>query len=313
MNKKSLIWLVTPVNLVEEKQKFFGSKKYNPVFKYEWQENPVEPRSLKSKAALFSAIQAQDLPKITSEGRKYFDLNFNLQKRKKAQKILENKIPTKSKNLDKLIDCFKRDLRKFNLSYKIKLSDTDAFTVRPQYSKKRILINKNLHLEFGSVEGLVKHELVHLIRYENTLFNKIRFKNKFLLADEGLASYVQDYKSSDGFASLYKHAAEYLASQIASQSSFRMIYDFLRQSGFSQDHAWQRAARHKFGIIDTSKPGSFLRPAIYFDNELKVKKLKQSEIIKLFSGKISLDYLSKLKNYRGRCDEQKIKNYFLGT
>jgi len=311
MNNKSLIWLTTPLNLEREKQRFFASRKYNPIFEYIWQQKAIEPKDLKKKANLISAIQTQDLSKITSEGKKYFNLYSDPNTSIKAREILKKDVIAKTEGVDKLVSEFKKALQKFDLEYEIKLSDTNAFAVRPQYSKGRILINKKMRLELGSVEGLVKHEMVHLVRYENTLSNKFGFKNNFLLAEEGLASYIQDFKSPNGEMSLYKHAAEYLASGIAAKSSLRSVFEFLRECGFSKDHAWQRSIRHKFGIVETSKPGSFLKPAIYFENEMKVIKLQEVEILKLFSGKISLDYLSKIEKYQGKYSEQKIKEYFL--
>lgn len=311
MNKKSLIWLTTPLNLAQEKRKFFASPKYNPVFSYCWQTENVKPKTLKRKAKLFAAILTQNIEEIVSEGQKYFCLQFGRQTLKEAGRVLKTRQIPSPKSTRELVKQFSAALELFGLDYEIKFSKRGGFAVRPRYSKRQIIINENICLEFGSIEGLVKHEMVHIVRYENTLVNKLGFRKNFLLAEEGLASYIQDYCSPDGSVSLYKHAAEYLASQIALKASLREVYNYLHELGFSPDHAWQRAARHKFGIVDTQEAGSFLKPSIYFENELKIKKLNQHEILKLFSGKIAIDATNEREKYEGKFELPKIKDYFL--
>lgn len=110
---------------------------------------------------------------------------------------------------------------------------------------------------------------------------------------------------------MFQHAAEYGASQIGIMGSLRDIYDYFIQIGFTPHLAWQRAARHKFGFTDTSRPGDFLKPATYFAYEQKVKELDKDELWRLFCGKITIADLRKYPDYAGLIPLEKLKQFYL--
>jgi hypothetical protein len=188
------------------------------------------------------------------------------------------------------------------------LTDESGFNSRPNHQAKTLVVSKHIHFEYFSVEGGVHHELVHILRYSNGKFNKIKRSQNFLPTEEGLASWCQDNANDDNGAA--QHAMEYIASAVGLQGSLRDVYDSLCEMGMSKELAWKRACRHKFGFVDTSKPGDILKPAMYFANEEKVAKLSTDEKLRLFVGKIAIPELSDHPIYTGLWSAQKLIEYF---
>jgi hypothetical protein len=88
------------------------------------------------------------------------------------------------------------------------------------------------------------------------------------------------------------------------------MIEFLIDLGFPPELAWQRAARHKYGWIDTSKPGDILKPSMYFHHLQEVKKLTHSQRLCLFVGKISIQDLEKYQKYSGKIPLEKIQEFY---
>src|SRR3989339_2155864 len=103
---------------------------------------------------------------------------------------------------------------------------------------------------------------------------------------------------------------EYVASSVGVKGSLRDIYEAMCEFGMDRELAWKRAARHKFGFVDTSRPGDILKPAMYFDNEMKVYKLSTNEKLRLFVGKIHQDELVDYPHYTGLWPAEQIISYF---
>ncbi len=308
-NKKSLIWLTTPLNLGTEKEKFLFSKTYNPVFAYIWQNNHAPHYHLGRKAGLFKAMKTLDHKLIQNKAKKYFETDIDSEVLKEAEDYIKKTKPERMiTDTDKLKNHLQQILKFFDIKFTVQFLNTPGFNVRPAYSKNKVYIGADIVTDYVSIEGLVKHEMVHIVRFINGKHNNIRFKAGFLPTDEGLASYVQDFISPHGERSYYQHAAEYVASNIGTKGSLRDIYEYFRSIGFSKNLAWQRAARHKFGFVNTSKPGDFIKPAMYYYHEQKIKKISKDKLINLFTGKIALKDIEKYK-YNG-IDEEKLTKYF---
>lgn len=171
-------------------------------------------------------------------------------------------------------------------------------------------MSRTFDSQFFSAEGEAMHEIAHIVRFENSIYNKIPISEKYLPTEEGLATYVNDL-SKRGDASAFQHACEYLSGKVAVNGSMRDVFNFFVSKGFNRELAWQRGIRHKFGIKDTSKPGGIVKPAMYFAKKMEVKNLSLDEQTRLFCGKISLDELDQFQSYKGRFDKELIQLYFL--
>ncbi len=159
---------------------------------------------------------------------------------------------------------------------------------------------------YESCAGIVRHEVLHIIRSMNAVFNEIEKSQVFLPTEEGLASYVQNYKGAEENYSLYQHAARYSATDVALKGSFRDVVEYLLSIGFEEKLAFRRAVRHKSGFIDTSQPGDIMKSSMYFYNLQRIKQLTDSEILRLFVGKIGIEDLPQHREYKGKIDAQKI-------
>lgn len=158
------------------------------------------------------------------------------------------------------------------------------------------------------MEAEVHHELVHALRYRNGKYNNVQRSQRFLPTEEGLASWCQDHTNSDN--GLSQHAMEYIASDVGLRGSLRDIYNTLRDLGMDSNLAWKRVSRHKFGFVDTSRAGDILKPAMYFDNEMKVDTLTTEEKLRLFVGKIHQDELPNYPTYTGLWPADQLIKYF---
>ncbi len=304
------ITAITPVNILEERERFMSSPEYHPIFRYAWQENRPRANSNSVKSKLINAVIEQDLAEITRYARDYFDMHDweYLEQAKLATTQLPQE--TKHESSKDFVDGFMQAFSKLRLDdYRVEVVDAAGFNFRPMQWDKKVVMSKHSDFQFFDVEGEIRHELVHVIRHENSVYNGIIKSPYYLPTEEGLATLLQD-TSVNGAAAQFQHAAEYVASMIGSTGSLRDVYDYFKSIGFNSELAWQRAARHKFGFVDTSQPGDILKPAMYYAHSQKVAELTPDEQLRLFVGKIAVNELPKYPVYTGVIDIQKIKTFY---
>jgi len=304
-----LLHLITPTNLEKEKEKFFASNNYHPVFHYVWQDQPYNPTfSVKLKYPLWEAIKKQNRHEIMETAQELFEVSID------ETVLLRAKIDANTKGMmsigtvSQIVNLFEDAITEFDLDYEVLVSDATGFNIRPRHNDKQIIISRDIHFDYFSMEAEVHHELVHVIRSVNGDYNNIRRSQSYLPTEEGLASWCQDNTNNDN--GLAQHAMEYVASSVGLSGSLRDVYDCLCELGMSPELAWKRACRHKFGFVETKLAGDILKPAMYYLNETRIEKLSTYEKVRLFVGKISLNELSKYPAYTGMWDQQKIIQYF---
>ncbi|MEI6690468.1 MAG: hypothetical protein WCL07_01845 [bacterium] len=307
----NIINLITPNNLEEERLKFAASRSYNPIFRYAWQGQrgyPIFEDPIKQKFWL--AIQSQDPKRIVANASKLFDVTISDDLTNKATVIARVAGPVHTGSAEEYKVLLDQALNTFGLShFMVIIVEESGFNARPQPSKQRILVSHEIHYEFFSLAGGVRHELVHILRHVNGVYNRIKKSQTYLPTEEGLASWCQDNTSIED-RSHQQHAIEYIASSIGLNGSLRDIYNSMLDFGMSKELAWKRASRHKFGFVDTGKSGDILKPAMYFANEEKIDKLTTEEKLRLFVGKISLDELKDHPQYVGKWGEETLTGYF---
>jgi len=306
----NLVSLITPTNLDSERDKFFNSKTYNPTFKYIWQDQSQSLEfSSVPKQMLWEAIKNQENELISQRASEYFEVKIN--KLVLTQAI--NNAKTKGKvslgSSSEYARLSKQALIEFNLDdIQLVESFESGFNARPNHQQKIILISQHIHFDYFSMEGGVRHELAHVLRYRNGLYDHIKRSPRYLPTEEGLASWCQDNTNDDNGEA--QHAIEYVASSVGLKGSLRDIYNCMRELGMSDQLAWKRASRHKFGFVDTAQSGDILKPAMYYANEIKIAKLSTSEKLRLFVGKIALSDLSHHTQYTGLWSAEQLINYF---
>ena len=309
----NLLEAITPINLKEEKDKFFKNNfNYNPVFKYKWEEIQFDRNKYKNpfKQGLIYAVLDQNPNLIIENAKGYFGVNTN-QYLSKAQKIItDSSLEYLNQSVEDLALEFEKAFKYFDLyEYKVEIANLHGFNCRPKTARKVMQISKYANLDLASISGTIRHEMVHILRHENKLFNGLKKSADYLSTEEGLASFLQD-RLSDSGQSLFQHAAEYVASDVGLNGSFIDVFNYFVNIGFTKDLAWKRAIRHKFGFKDTSLPGDILKPAMYFYYENEIEKLTSDEILRLFVGKISITDLKDYPDYKGRFDQHKVLQFF---
>jgi len=306
----NLLDLITPTNLVQEKAHFLSSSSYHPLFHYIWQDQTLEPSfSNQLKYPLWEAIRTQDHSAIVQAAQALFEVNISPQQLAHAQQLASVKGEKATGSAEEYVQLLRTGLAEFDLhNIQVVLTDEAGFNARPQHASQTITVSRHIHFDYFSMEGGVHHELVHTLRYHNGKHNHIKRSSRFLPTEEGLASWCQDHTNNDnGFA---QHAMEYVATDVGLRGSLRDIYNCLCDYGMDKELAWKRASRHKFGFIDTSRPGDILKPAMYFENEMKIDQLSCAQKLRLFVGKIHEDELISHPSYSGIWPAEKIISYF---
>ena len=306
----NLLDLITPTNLESEHDKFFASNTYHPTFHYIWQDQVMQPIfTNKLKKSLWQSIKTQDNSGITKAAQQLFEVEVTGSLLKQAMTDASTKGKVSGGSPEEYCDQLRSGLDYFGLDdVQVILTDVSGFNSRPNHKASNITVSKHIHFDYFSVEGGVHHEIVHVLRYRNGIYNHIKRGERYLPTEEGLASWCQDNANDDnGHA---QHAIEYVASSVGITGSLRDIYNCMCELGMDPELSWKRATRHKFGFVDTSKPGDILKPAMYYANEEKIAKLSTDEKLRLFVGKIALSDLSNYPVYTGLWPGQKIVDYF---
>lgn len=306
----NLIDLITPTNLDSERERFFASSQYNPTFHYIWQDHEINAEfEYFAKQNLWEAVRNQDHDDIVRSASRLFEVQIDTESLMHAKKIANTKGVVSQGGSTEYIRLLQEGLDHFKVNdIKIIESDSPGFNARPNHKDKTIIVSKHAHFEYFSMEGGVRHELVHVLRAKNGHFNSIKRAENYLPTEEGLASWCQDNTNDDNGAA--QHAIEYVGSSVGLLGSLRDIFDCMCDLGMSKDLAWKRASRHKFGFVDTILPGDILKPAMYYANEIKVEKLSSDEKLRLFVGKISLTDLPSYPTYTGLWSKDVLIKYF---
>jgi len=310
--KADFLSLTTPTNLELEREKFFASNKYHPHFRYVWQDRKVAYYSANPlKQKLINLVLAQDQGAITSVASLLFETEINDTTTSEARQIIKTRhdLVHSGSSVE-----FARHLASafelFKIPYSVEIVDESGFNARPNHHQNKVVVSSKIHYEMFSMEGGVRHDLTHIMRYLNGKYNNIKRSKSYLPTEEGLASYAQDNVKGVVDNGKVQHAIEYLGTSVGVKGSLRDIYNIMVESGMSQDLAWKRASRHKFGFVNTSEPGDIMKPAMYFANELKITKLRSEDKLRLYVGKISLDELDNYQEYTGLWERQALIDFF---
>lgn len=311
----SYLKIITPINLAEEKERFLSSNSYSPQLKYNWDDSAVEEfkRISPRGAPMMDALIRQDGEMITREASKFFDVEFRYEDINFAKELI-SVVPLEANGTaDECAALMKRKLAELGIDYEVAVVDEHGFQARPNHKQRTIKISKRSHLQFSSLESVVKHELVHIIRAVNGRYNGIAKSDDYLPTEEGLACLIQDELLVRPTASSFQHALEYLAANLSQTAGFRDIYDFLIKHGSDPENAWLRGIRQKFGMRDTSLPGGLVKSGMYFYHEKLTQQLSKDEVARLFVGKISQSQLSEHPTYVGKIPRETIERTLIAS
>ncbi|MBN1331761.1 DUF1704 domain-containing protein [Candidatus Dojkabacteria bacterium] len=311
---------IRPTNASSEKKEFNKKKTYSPQLEYE----PVniDTDNLIYKLSNLNPDRNTQIGKLLSEKidslRKAIYLIEAIGEDDKFPQRAENlygvpdvKIFTKAVELIRETDAIKPDVRKEKVLDKSEVEKRIADHIKKigieakieyirngagkaSIGKKQGIIYLNPDYKFTETKllGTLAHEIdIHLARsfYGRQRPYKIYSYGTagYLEVEEGLAvrNKAEVLKSQQPIRNA---AIMYVAAYLNHKNSFRETYNYLLKLGISKTNAYNFTMRTKKGMIDTSKPGAFLKDMLYFSGYLKVKDLSKEEIGKLIkSGKTS--------------------------
>lgn len=339
---KTFHWLC-PINLIEERDKFYKDHLYNPQLTYpplpldkfkifeEGLESLEVPEAYDTASLIYkrrieetklklNLILSQGSPRLTEISVGLYRLNFDKKTLESAKQdaLINSKFTAQEKlgTRETAKEIFKYLLRCGAGDWKVKESERGDFYFQIRPKKKLISISKNLNWDYSDLESILAHEIDgHVIRALNAKKQKKpMFRENFpfyIKTEEGLASYLGDYLPGDGELTRKHHALKYLAGFYALKHSFAETFKFFSENGFPKNLAFQRTLRLKRGFTDTSIPGCFAREAMYYEGMLEVKNYLDGsgDIRKLYAGKVGLEDIDYIPIPENQIIPQRLTKY----
>lgn len=280
----STISLLSPLNLNDEKRKFFADETYSPQFIYN---ESVDPEVLKKWG----------VPK---------DYLVDL-----AKKLLQQRTELAVHRL--AVEPAVIRQRAELLMKKIGITEPIQVTFDPQKVTRCSVKGSQIIFkdppEFEStleVEATFNHELqTHLLRNLNQKkqgwkLDRENHDHQILRTEEGLAVLHSALAFEDKL--LWRPASYYVAVWLGMQFGFRDMFNELRKIGFDDSFAWKLCIRIKRGLTDTSRPGGNTKDLCYLEGALQMWKWlidEQNSPTDLYIGKVYIEELQdKLKQMR---------------
>jgi len=316
---------INPINTAVEKDKFFQSETYNPIFKYRKPHTQVlelrkELAQITPDDSIVGSILAGirdkyilDLDLVDNIGRGGFlDVSIrihgqpNKELSQKASELIFLKIKPEpiTFNTKQITKKLERAFVKYGFHWKVEEKEMIA-SAAVRLKEKKLLIRKNSKFSKAFLKRIIVHEIgTHVVRAENGEHQPFKFFRRglpgYLMTEEGLAVYNEEINKCLNNYILKVYAGRVLAIEMAMKDSFRVTYSMLRQF-FTRGTAWRLTVRAKRGLIDTSQPGAFTKDIAYLKGYLAIKKFVAGggDARKLYYGKVGLQHIELLKNIDG--------------
>lgn len=328
-NKIKLLYYLRPINLEEEKKKFFQNFSYNPQFIYpelqydsselknelleiEFDDSPLGILFLKKSKEIMKKIDLHE-----SRGKEAFTLNsielFGKPSKETlgaAEQILKNKKPfseiPETKTANEAKKQFMEVLKKYGLnSWKVEMKK-NLVTNCVAGKNDRIFLKEDANFSEERIKSLIVHEIeTHVLTAENGKHQPFKLLNRgfadYLSTQEGLALYnVKQQGFESEFDRVYK-AALVKATDLALKFSFAELFIKLLNIGLPESRIFRICMKLKRGLNDTSKPGAFTKDYLYFEGERMIEAFVQDggKIEELYMGKFNLQDLEYIKKIPG--------------
>lgn len=193
-----------------------------------------------------------------------------------------------------LAERLKRELDKYQAKWLLEISDRAAAKVNVIPSQEKIELKSGERFSEGEARRLIVHEInAHLLRALNGRLQPFKIFATGLAdserTDEGLATVVEELTETIRNDTFRLYAGRVLAASLSRTSSFFEVFSELSHS-FSQEEAFYITQRVKRGLMDTSKPGGFIKDYIYLDGRDQVKRYldDHGDIELLYCGNIGI-------------------------
>ncbi|MDD3646384.1 MAG: DUF1704 domain-containing protein [Candidatus Gracilibacteria bacterium] len=318
----------TPINLLEEKEKFIKSGgEYVPQFKYEDLnidldalkekiekiEIPDIPLSgiysrkkdeIKYKIALLKAFKNGVSKDITFYSRKIYG-DIHAENLEYTNNLLSEKSDIKEDDEFLTFEEIKAFVRKFNHIYDIKIHlKKGNRSARFVLKGDNLLIRGDAQVGKKEMRAIIAHEIEgHYLRRLNgknlaySIFG--HGTNGYLEIDEGIAIFNQNRFLGEIDKKYYGVFERYYFVNYALKHSYRKLVDKMIDYYDSDlEKVFNYLTRLKRGLKNISEEGIFMKDVVYVNGYLKVDHFVSNggNLKELYLGKINIDDLTELKD-----------------
>ena len=297
----SLVQDLTPINLEEEKRKFFDKDgNYNPQFKY---------KKLITINMLYR--YGKPKPKFIELAKQILKKSFQDRTETDIRKMEGEHLSQQQAKL-----MIKDFITNNHLENEVEVKWSEDFAGKASFYIETLKLKLPIWHREKEFLGTLYHEIgTHALRRINYAKQPF-FKKKsqygfgdYLMTEEGLASFhtllARNFKLD------YTGALNYEACDFAQSHSFSETYAFVGQYLQDQERCWQYTYKLKRGLYDTSQGGGFTKDTLYLEGMVQVWRYFQEsnfDVEGLYFGKINSndvkkaremnpDFLPKLPNY----------------
>lgn len=318
-----LLARLKPINLSEERRRFFKNPTSSPKFMYRRDdgsirslraelkriprtvEHPLMPlyhkkiEELSSKLSLIDSVGSREIEihsrmiygDVTTI--EYEDaLSF-------VSRPLSITDQSKKLSIDETVVRLERYLREKKLAkWKIKL--LQSTTADMQINKQNvILINEKVKFSENRLQALITHEIeTHIYRLENGREQPYKLFEqgtaRYLQTEEGLAIYNQNKLGITLGEKERWPALNVIAIHMGKSMSFAELFLYLREKiSVDRETAWKICTKVKRGLQNTSEHAVFTKDLVYYTGFRIIEQLVQEQgeasLQKLYVGKIGVD------------------------
>lgn len=223
---------LTPLNVQEEKKRFFESDSYNPQFSY---------------ATTFNREELEAWGKPSAEVARFIKNHV----KKLPSRITSSQLLTVAEIEAEL----SRVLKQLKLDQEIVVRFDKNMVSKCRIEGRELIFRLPLAYKKHELTAVLNHEIqTHLLRKVNNApqpwASKSRPDHLFRATEEGLALLNAYHGSPE--QSMFGSYTAYYAIYLAHATSFREGFQELLDFGLTEDRAWRLMIRGKRGVADTS-------------------------------------------------------------
>lgn len=328
-NKIKLLYHLRPINLEEEKKKFFKNTNYNPEFEYPSMKfNAIdlldELGKIETDSSTLGKIYEEKkheiikkinlLESIDEENFTKYSIELYGQPSQEEYEECKKYINDAPEQIEEkcTIDSneaknrFEESFKKYGLNkWAVKIKE-DLVSNCVAGKNNSLFIKKNATFCEDRIEELIIHEIeTHILTAENGKLQPYEILNRgsanYLTTQEGLAMYNVEKQRNKKFTENSKALGHVVAIYEAMHNSFSKVYSKLVSYGFTKEQAFRSTVKAKRGFNDTGKPGAFTKDYLYFKGYFEIKKFIEDggKIEDLYIGKFNISDIEKIKRING--------------
>jgi hypothetical protein len=281
----SFLQSITPINLQQEKEKFFADQTYNPQFRYAGE---VDQKKLVRYG--FTQVKTLEIAEHILNKAYFNRTEKDLVKLDGAQVEL-HEVEKKTRAFLKMHGLENR--------YEIKWSAT--YVARASIDATLLRLKSTAEYRTENVLGMLYHEVgTHALRrvnYEQQPWFKKKKKfgfSDYLRTEEGLAGLHSLLPKTNKLA--YTSAIRYVAVEQAQKGSFVELWQFLTKYIDDPETRWMVTVKEKRGLENTSFPGGYTKDIVYFEGLLECWEWLNShnfDLTPLYFGKLAKEDVPK--------------------